>query len=317
MLGTSDARPRPRFEDVRGPGFSPLNLLLALVLGGVIVASFQQSRVSLLEPFDPRNVRSVTRFVSGLFPPALGSDFLQSIGGLLLETIWISIAGTVLAFLLAVPLALGAMRSRGEEASRAALGTPAWLLSWWAYGLSRTILNVARAIPELVWALVFVVTVGLGPFPGVLALAVHSAGILGKLYAELLESVDQRVVEAARATGAGEGAVTLLARVPMALPILLSYTLFRWECNMRAATVLGFVGAGGIGTQLSISMKLFQYDEVLTLALATLLLVTIVDAVGGIVRARVLDAPTIRGCSPDQRPGLVRRTLAFFDRADG
>ena len=317
MLGTSDVGQRPRFEDVRRPGFSPLNVVLALVLGGVVLVSFQQSRVSLLEPFDPRNVRSVTRFVSGLFPPALAPDFLQSIGGLLLETIWISIAGTTLAFLLAVPLALGAMRSRGEETSRASLGTPAWLVHWTVYGLSRTVLNVARAIPELVWALVFVVAVGLGPFPGVLALAAHSAGVLGKLYAELLESVDQRVVEAARATGAGEGAVTLLARVPMALPILLSYTLFRWECNMRAATVLGFVGAGGIGTQLSISMKLFQYNEVLTLALAILLLVTLVDIVGGIVRARVLDAPTIQACAPDERPGLVRRAVSFFGRGDG
>ena len=316
MLRTSDARPRPRYEDVRGPGFSPLNVLLAVLLGGVIAASFQQSRVSLLEPFDPRNVRSVTRFVSGLFPPAVAPDFLQSIGGLLLETIWISIAGTTLAFLLAVPLALGAMRSRGEESSRASLGTPAWLLGWGTYGLSRTVLNVGRAIPELVWALVFVVAVGLGPFPGVLALAVHSAGILGKLYAELLESVDQRVVEAARATGAGENAVTLLARVPMALPVLLSYTLFRWECNMRAATILGFVGAGGIGTQLSISMKLFQYNEVLTLALAILLLVTLVDVVGGVVRACILDAPMPRACAPDGRPGLVRRAVALFGRVE-
>jgi phosphonate transport system permease protein len=207
--------------------------------------------------------------------------------------VFISIAGTVLAFLLAVPLALAALRLRGEETSRAAVGTPSWLTRWSVYGLARGFLNLARSIPELVWALIFVVAVGLGPFPGVLALAVHSAGILGKLYSELLESVDQRIVESARATGAGETAVTLLVRVPLALPILLSYTLFRWECNMRAATVLGFVGAGGIGTQLSISMKLFRYDEVLTLALGILILVTLVDIVGSIARARILDAPTV------------------------
>jgi len=302
---------------VRGPGFSPLNVLLALILGGVIVISFQQAHVSIFEPFEARNVRSVVRFVSGLFPPSTAPDFLRTIGGLLMETIWISIAGTTLAFLLAVPLAAGAMRTRGEESSRASLGTAGWLARWGVYGLSRMILNVARAIPELVWALVFVVAVGLGPFAGVLALAAHSAGILGKLYAELLESVDQRVVEAARVTGASESAVTLLVRVPMALPILLSYTLFRWECNMRAATVLGFVGAGGIGTQLSISMKLFQYNEVMTLALAVLLLVTLVDIVGGIARARILDAPTIAACEPAQRSGLVQRAAAFFGRGDG
>ena len=306
---------RPRFEDLRDPGFSAVNILLALALGGVIMVSFQQARVSLFEPFTPQNARSVSRFVSGLFPPAMELEFLRSIGGLVLETLWISIAGTVLALILSIPLALGALRTRGEEYSRAALGTPRWLVRWTTYGLSRGVLNLARAIPELVWALIFVVAVGLGPFPGVLALAVHSAGILGKLYAEMLESVDQRVVEAARTTGASEMAVTLLARAPLALPMLLSYSLFRWECNMRAATVLGFVGAGGIGTQLSISMKLFQYNEVMTLALAILLLVTIVDIAGGIVRARILDAPTIAACAPSDRTRLFKRIGAALGQA--
>jgi phosphonate transport system permease protein len=317
MLNLKERPPQPAFEDIRSPGFSAVNIVLALILGGVIVVSFEQSKVSLTEPFAPQNVKSVVRFVGGLFPPATAPDFLRSIGGLILETIFISIAGTTLALLLAIPLAFGSMRVRGEEASRAALGTVRWLVRWAVYSIARLSMNLARAIPELVWALVFVVAVGLGPFPGVLALAVHSAGILGKLYAELLESVDQRVVEAARATGAGESAVTLLARAPLALPVLLSYTLFRWECNMRAATVLGFVGAGGIGTQLSISMKLFRYDEVLTLALAILLLVTLVDIAGSIARARILDAPTIAGCAPNERPGLVQRATAFFGRADG
>ncbi|MFN0070767.1 MAG: phosphonate ABC transporter, permease protein PhnE [Chloroflexota bacterium] len=307
---------RPSFEDVRGPGFSPFNLILALVLGGVIAVSFQQSRVSLTEPFSPQNAKSVARFVSGLFPPATAPDFLQTIGGLILETVFISVSGTVIAFVLAVPLALGALRTRGEETSRQSLGLPAWLLRWSIFGTSRMLLNLGRAIPELIWALVFVVAVGLGPFPGVLALAVHSAGILGKLYAEMLESVDQRVVEASRATGASEAAVTLLARVPLALPILLSYTLFRWECNMRAATVLGFVGAGGIGTQLSISMKLFRYDEVLTLAIGIVLLVTLVDIVGSIIRARILDAPTIT-CVPDDLPVVRDRATGAFGRAEG
>jgi phosphonate transport system permease protein len=317
MLRAGQAARSPAFEDVRGPGFSSLNLLLALVLGGVVAVSFQQTRVSLLEPFSPQNARSVARFVSGLFPPETSFDFLRTIGGLVLETIFISIAGTVLALVLAVPLGFCALRLRGEEASRAAQGNAVWLLRWSVYGASRLVLNFARAIPELVWALVFVVAVGLGPFPGVLALAIHSAGILGKLYSEVLESTDQRVVEATRTTGAGELAVTLLARVPLALPVLLSYTLFRWECNMRAATVLGFVGAGGIGTQLSISMKLFRYHEVLTLALAILLLVTLVDVFGSIARARILDAPTIAACAPEQRPTLLRRAAAFFGRADG
>ena len=297
MLRSPEASRRLTFEDLRGPGFNWLNALLVVVLVGLFGLSAQQTRFSLLEPFTAENTKSVVRFVSGLFPPELDPAFLRTIGGLLLETIAISIVGTGLAIVLGFPLGMLAMRQRGEETSRQALGTPAWAVRWLVYGLARALLNVARAIPELVWALIFVVAVGLGPFPGVLALAAHSAGILGKLYSELLESVDQRVVEATRATGSGELAVTALARVPLALPVLLSYTLFRWECNMRAATVLGFVGAGGIGTQLAISMKLFRYNEVLTLAVAILLLVTIVDLVGQVARARVLDAPSVPTCA--------------------
>ncbi|GAB4266695.1 MAG: hypothetical protein Kow00111_18790 [Thermincola ferriacetica] len=141
----------------------------------------------------------------------------------------------------------------------------------------------------MLWALIFVVAVGLGPFPGVLALAAHSTGVLGKLYAEILESVDQRLVETGRATGASELAILLFVKIPASLPVLLSYTLFRWECNMRAATVLGFVGAGGIGTQLTISMQLFAYDEVSTLVLAILGLIFLVDIVGQVIRTRILD----------------------------
>jgi phosphonate transport system permease protein len=308
--------PPLRAEDVRGPGFNWLNVVLALGLLGAFVVSAQQTHFSILEPFQPNNVRAVTRFVSGLFPPELAPDFLQTIGGLVLETLQISIVGTGLAVLLGFPLGLLGMRARGEETALAAVGPLHWALRWTVYGLARTLMNLARAIPELIWALIFVVAVGLGPFAGVLALAAHSAGVLGKLYSELWESVDQRVVEAARSTGANELAVLLFTRIPLTLPVLLSYTLFRWECNMRAATVLGFVGAGGIGTQLAISMKLFRYNEVLTLILAILLLVTLVDVVGQIARARILDAPVV-GCTPDtQRRGALGRALAFFGRGD-
>jgi phosphonate transport system permease protein len=300
---------------VRDPGFNWLNLVLALGLLGVFVVSAQQTHFSLTEPFQPNNVRAIGRFVGSLFPPELSPDFLRTISGLVLETLEISIVGTGLAVLFGLPLGLLGMRRRGEETSLAAVGLLAWTVRWLVYGLARTAMNLARAIPELVWALVFVVAVGLGPFPGVLALAAHSAGVLGKLYSELFESVDQRVVEAARSTGAGELRVLLFTRIPLMLPVLLSYTLFRWECNMRAATVLGFVGAGGIGTQLAISMKLFRYNEVLTLILAILLLVTLVDIVGQIARARILEPPTVGTASAQQPRGVLQRALAVFGRA--
>ena len=319
MSASPSSRPLP-VDDVRGPGFNWLNLVLALGLLGAFAVSAQQTRFSLGDFFEPGNARAIARFVGGLFPPELAPDFLRTLGGLLLETLEISIVGTGLAVLLGLPLGVLGMRARGEETSRAAVGTLAWVVRWTVYGLARGVMNLARAIPELVWALIFVVAVGLGPFAGVLALAAHSAGILGKLYSELFEAVDQRVVEAARSTGAGELAVLLFARIPLTLPILLSYTLFRWECNMRAATVLGFVGAGGIGTQLAISMKLFRYNEVLTLILAILLLVTLVDLVGQVARARILDAPVVgaapTGATPAAQRRFLGRALAFFGRGD-
>jgi len=232
------------------------------------------------------------------------------------QTLQISVASTALAFVLALPLGLAGMRLRGEERRREALGTRRWLGRWSVLLLARSIMNVCRAVPELVWALVFVATLGLGPFAGVMALAVHSAGVLGKLYAEILESVDQRIVEAVRSTGASEGQVTAWARIPLTLPVLLSYTLFRWECNMRAATVIGFVGAGGIGTAITISYRLFRYDELATLILSILLLITVVDVTGQLIRARVLDASSGGYWSWSSRVKGVGRKAGLLPRAD-
>ncbi|MGH2355019.1 MAG: phosphonate ABC transporter, permease protein PhnE [Chloroflexota bacterium] len=294
-------------------GVRPLNMLLVVAFAAALVWSGAGTRFSLIAPFAPENLKAVTRFVQGAFPPDLSPGFLLTALRLVVETIQISIVGTVLAIGLAFPLSVLAMRRRGEEFSPRVAGRLGWTLRWAAYAAARTVLNVLRAVPELVWALIFVVAVGLGPYAGVLALAAHSTGILGKLYAELCESVDARAIEAGRATGASELAVLLLVRVPMALPVLLSYTLFRWECNMRAATVLGFVGAGGLGTQLVISMKLFQYGEVTTLALVLLGLVMLVDAVGQLLRTRLLEHA---GDNADNADGVMEEA-SLCRPADG
>ena len=276
-----------------------LNLLVLAAAVGAVWWSAAGTNFSLTAPFAPGNARSVARFVGGAFPPNLSRDFLETVFRLVVETVQISIVGTVLAIAAAFPLAALAMRRTGEEFSRQAVGRPRWALRWAAYSGTRTVLNALRAVPELVWALIFVVAVGLGPLPGILALAVHSTGILGKLYGELFESVDGRLVEAGRVTGASESAVLLFVRIPAVLPVLLSYSLFRWECNMRAATVLGFVGAGGLGTQLAISMKLFEYSSVLTLALVLLALVVLVDFAGQLIRGRVLAPMGVAGDTRD------------------
>lgn len=279
--------------------FNYLNMLAVIVFAVILAGSAQATQFDPLAFTDAKNLNGIGRFVSGLWPMELSLDFLKDVGKLVLETIEISLLGTALAVVLAIPLTLAATRVRGEEFNRQNRGTAAWALRWSGYYLARFILNLFRGIPEILWALIFVVAVGLGPFPGVLALAAHSTGILGKLYSEILESVDQRLVETVRSTGASELAVLVFARIPVSLPVLVSYTLFRWECNMRAATVLGLVGAGGVGTQLTLSMQLFAYNEVSTLVAAILLLVVLVDLVGQFVRARILDHTV--NCSTEEQ----------------
>lgn len=273
----------------RHRGVSLVNYILAVIFMFIFAWSAKATRIDPTAFFDPQNLQGIGRFMAGLWPMELSPGFLKDVGRLVLETIAISVAGTVMAVFFALPLTVGATRIRGEEFSGRNRGTLYWLARWSLYYASRFILNLGRGIPELLWALVFIVAVGLGPFPGVLALAAHSTGILGKLYSEILESVDQRLVETVRSTGASELAVLIFVRIPASLPVLLSYTLFRWECNMRAATVLGLVGAGGIGTQLTLSMQLFAYNEVATLVAVILILVVLLDLIGQFIRMRILD----------------------------
>lgn len=294
---TARAPSAPLARSLASPRLPWANLAIAGLVAGVIGWSAIGTNFSPATLLEANNVKSLARFVGGLFPPETSPEFLRNLARLVVETMQISVLGTFLAIVLGFVLAIVALRQRGEDVSRTSVGTGLWALRWALYYFSRTILNLLRAVPELVWALIFVVAVGLGPFPGVLALAAHSTGVLGKLYAELFESVDQRLVEAGRSTGASNLAVLLFVRLPATLPVLLSYTFFRWECNMRAATLLGFVGAGGIGSQLVISMKLYQYQEVMTLTIAILALVILVDIVGQIMRTRILD-PRASACTP-------------------
>ena len=277
---------------------SILNWVITLVILGVVILSGISTNFSPIDFLDPKNIKAITRFTGGLWPPETSPNFLSQVFKLLLETVEISIVATVLSILFALPLSLLAMRPRGEEYSRQVVGSASWSFRWAIYYLSRGLLAILRGVPELMWALIFVVAVGLGPFPGVLALTAHGTGILGKLYAEMFESVDQRLVEMARVGGMDELKIFVLTRIPVTLPVFLSYTVFRWECNMRSATLLGFVGAGGIGTQLMISMKLFMYPEVATLILAIFVLVVLVEIIGQYLRTRILEQKSVNCRTP-------------------
>jgi phosphonate transport system permease protein len=198
--------------------------------------------------------------------------------------------GTAIAVLIGAPLGLlasatltwrGVLHERATRAGR-------WALGFVPYALARVVLSLFRSIPEYVWAFMFVRAVGLGPFPGVLAIGVAYGGMLGKVYSEILESVDPRPLETLQAAGASRLGVVVYGLLPQALPGVIAYTLYRWECAIRASAILGFVGAGGLGQQIELSMRMFQFDEVLTLLAMLFVLVASVDWISGRIRARLV-----------------------------
>ena len=211
-------------------------------------------------------------FLGRMFPPNLA--YVPTLVGPTLETLQMALWGTLLAIGLAAPLGILAARNL----------TPHRACFWTARGL----LNAMRGINELVFALVFVAAVGLGPLPGVLALAVHTAGMLGKFYAEAMEGVDPGPVEALAATGAGRLQTIRYAVLPQVLPAVVAFNLYRLEVSVRSATVLGLVGAGGIGFELMTSMRLFRYRDVAVILVAIVGLVVLTDAVSTRVRRRYL-----------------------------
>jgi phosphonate transport system permease protein len=264
------------------PRFSWRPALVVLVILGLTGWSVAGTGFDLLKL--ATSAGPIERFISEMFPPDLSTRTLQTTGKGILETFQMSFLGALIGAVLAFPLAALAT----AESSTAGASRGERLLRLVPYHVSRFVLNVFRSVPDILWALVFVVALGLGPFPGTLALAVHSAGILGKLYSETLEAVPSRPVEALRATGAGTLQAFLFGRLPQAMSGFTSLTLYQWECNIRSATILGFVGAGGIGQQILISMNLFDYPKVATLVGATIIVVLLVDRFSAAVRKRLV-----------------------------
>ena len=215
--------------------------------------------------------RSMGRFVAEFFPPDLSPPFLRKLGWASLETLAMSALGTLMAAVAGLALALPA--SRLVEGQRA-----------WARAPTRWLLNALRSIPELVWAALLLISAGLGPMAGTLALALHTTGVLGRLFAEALENAPPGPAQALRTQGVGSLRVVAYATLPQVLPQLMSYTLYRWENNIRAAAVLGVVGAGGLGQMLSFHMGLFQMGKTASILAAMLLLVALVDALSLLTR---------------------------------
>ncbi|WP_236170687.1 phosphonate ABC transporter, permease protein PhnE [Pseudomonas pseudonitroreducens] len=210
----------------------------------------------------------ISDFLSRSLPPDL--SILPSLWRPALETLQIALWGTLLGIVLAVPL--GFLAARNLHGNR------------WLYLGTRQLLNVIRSINELILALVFVSAVGLGPFPGVLALALHGVGMLGKFFAESIEEIDQGPIEALQATGARPLQVIAFGVLPQVITAWIAVVLYRFEVNLRSATVLGMVGAGGLGFELVSSLKLFKYPETAACILVITVMVVLADLLSNRLR---------------------------------
>ena len=267
---------------LRDPAAAPrLGLaLLALVVVGSLGHITEFNPVALL---DADNQRNALAFARSFFPPALDAEFLALALRETWRTVAIATAGMALAMLFAVPAALSLTRVLSLSAlGRSVAGgdrIPAVVRT-----ALRLLLVSLRSVPELIWALLLVRAVGLGPTAGVLAIAITYAGMLGKVFAEIFESSDPAPAVALLRAGAGRLQGFIFGLLPQCADELISYTVYRWECAIRSSVVLGFVGAGGLGQQMDQSMRAFSGGEVATLMMMFLLLVTLADAISAWLR---------------------------------
>jgi phosphonate transport system permease protein len=210
-------------------------------------------------------------FISRMLPPSF--SFMQKLIRPAIETVQIALWGTLLGVILALPVCFFAARNLSPYG--------------FVFHALRQVLNVMRGINEIILALIFVAAVGLGPFAGVLAIAIHGAGMLGKFFAEAIEEIDEGPLDALRAAGAGTLQRIVFGVLPQVLPTWIGVVLYRFETNIRVSTVLGMVGAGGIGFELISSMKLFAYEDTAACVIVILLLVLAADLISSKLRSMI------------------------------
>ena len=229
---------------------------------------------------DERSLRSTLHFLASFIPPRMDAEFLRLLARETWRTVAIATAGMTLAWVIAVPLALGST----ARLSISALARSMSLLPFAVRTLLRWTMVVLRSVPEVVWALLFVRVVGLGPTAGVLAIGIAYGGMLGKVYAEILESSDPAPTQALLRNGSGRLQALLFGALPQCASELVSYTVYRWECAIRASVVLGFVGAGGLGQLLDSAAKMFSGGEVSSILLVFVALVALSDRISAMLR---------------------------------
>ena len=287
------ARSAPAFAEAPartiGKWKLPLGLLALFLWAG------WTSGVDLPLLFSKQTWGSIAELLWRLFPPDVSVSFLKVALRATLTTAATAVVATTLSAVVALPLGVLASgrlwRTSWSSQSMTAL-------SWFVlHGM-----GVVRSIPDLVWALLFVAGLGLGPLAGTLALVMSYTALLGRVYADIFDEADPRPLEALQALGANRLQVLLFGILPQSRALLTSYTLYSFECSVRSAAVLGFVGAGGLGYEISLSMRLFEFPQVLTLIACFVLLLLLVDLLSRTIRAHLKISPDI---SPEHEKGVV------------
>ncbi len=231
----------------------------------LLVASWKGADMRPLDLI--RDSGNMATYAAEFFPPDFGQwrMFVQE----MVVTLQIALWGTALAVVTAVPMALLASAN---------------LVPWWVYQPMRRVMDATRAINEMVFAMLFVVAVGLGPFAGVLALWIHTSGVLAKLFSEAVEAIDPQPVEGIRSTGASALHEIIYGVIPQVMPLWISFTLYRFESNVRSASVVGMVGAGGIGVVLWEIIRGFQYAQTGAVMIIIIVTVSVIDLVSARIR---------------------------------
>ena len=242
-----------------------VKIIFLIVAIALLIFSYQQSELNFLVLLQRSG--NMVEYIKSYFPPDFSywKTYLEDT----LITISMGIWGTLLAAIAAIPLSILASEN---------------VCSVWIVQPVRRLLDAMRAINEIVFALVFVVAVGLGPFAGVMALFIHTAGALGKLFSEAVEAIEPGQVEGIRATGASKIQEVIFGIIPQVIPLWTSFALYRFESNVRSASVLGIVGAGGIGVSLYQSFQSFDYGKVCAILIILILATTIIDTISAKLR---------------------------------
>ena len=264
--GDAECRPRGAAD------FCLSCLLTSALLLAAVVASFAYLDIDFGELFSGESATSMARFVASFFPPDLDPRFLGKTAYGALQTFAVAAIGTLIAAGAGLLLALPASGRHGAAAMR----------------VSRFSLNLLRSVPELVWATLMVLAAGLGPFAGALALALHTTGVLGRLFAEAIENAPNEPEQSLLDAGSGSAVAFVYGTLPLVWPQCIAYGLYRLEMNIRMAAVLGFVGAGGLGQMLYFHLSIFQQEQAATVLIAMFVLVLAVDFLSDRLRARMV-----------------------------